>query len=268
MRTVSLFGSALFIAAVVVQAIAAGTIIWYLRMFESSTAVNAASAFGVLALSGILPPLIAFMVGDRSTKVRSKYEHFYNGMLFAFMTIWLGMFIALFVAPRVSGFLAPYITDELGGIWPAVLALAIAIALGIEYGHKRHQKLLHEFLPFKLAFIIPLLSLIAGSAWELIRQIASPKPSVYGAVIVLPLLLMVGLIVISYFLSREQTPGNKMSEACISASIGLFAIMTASQIPYFGFGISTEIVVPSAVGILVWLAFLYYYYYRQTDKLN
>lgn len=268
MRTVSLFGSALFIVAVIVQAVIAGTVIWHLRVFEASAAISAAGAFGVLTLAGILPPLIAFTIGDRSTKVRSRYEHFYNGILFAFMTIWLGMFIALFVAPRVSGFLPPYVTDDLGGIWPAVLALVVAIVIGIEYGYKRHQKLLHEYLPFKLAFVISLLALIAGSIWELARQLASPNPSVYGIVIMVPILLMIGLLVISYFLSTEKGAGNKLTEACVAASVGLFAIMIASQIPYFGFGISTQIIMPSVIGILVWLTFLYFYFYRQTDSLK
>ena len=268
MRTVSLFGSALFIAAITIQAVVAGTVLWYLRVFETSVAINAAGAFGLLALAGILPPLIAFFIGDRSTKVRSKYEHFYNGMLFAFMTIWLGMFITFYIAPSLSGIKIPFLTNEFGGIWPAMFALAIAIAIGIEYGQKRHQKLLHEFLPFKLALTIPLIALIAGSAWELIRQLASPNPSVYGLMIIMPVILMVGLLVISYTLSTERTPGDKLTEACVSASIGLFAIMIASQLRYAGFGIATDILVPSAIGILVWLAFLYFYFYRRTDKLS
>ena len=242
--------------------------IWYMRLFQSSAAINAIGAFSVLALSGIVPPLAAFIIGDRSTRPRSRYEHFYNGTLFAFMAIWLNMFIALFIAPRVTGFIKPYITSDLSGIWPAIVALVITIVIGIEYGRKRHQKLLREFLPFQLAFAISLLTLIAGSAWELIRQLASPNPSVYGAMIVLPLILMVILVVISYYLSSERGILNKLTEACIAASVGLFAAMAASQVPYFGFGVSTEIIVPSAIGILVWLAFLYFYFYRRTDKLS
>jgi len=268
MRTVSVFGSALFIAAIAVQAVVAGTVLWYLRVFETSAAINAAGAFGLLALAGVLPPLVAFFIGDRSTKVRSRYEHFYNGMLFAFMTIWLSMFITFYVAPLLAGVKVPFLADELSGIWPAMVSLVIAIAIGIEYGHKRHQKLLHEFLPFKLALTIPLIALIAGSAWELIRQLASPNPSVYGMIILLPVILMVGLLVISYFLSVERNAGAKLTEACISASVGLFAIMIASQLRYAGFGIATDILVPSAIGIFVWLAFLYFYFYRRTDKLN
>ena len=107
MRTVSLFGTGLFVAAVAVQAVLAGTAIWYMRLFQSSAAINAIGAFSVLALSGIVPPLAAFIIGDRSTRPRSRYEHFYNGTLFAFMAIWLNMFIALFIAPRVTGFIKP-----------------------------------------------------------------------------------------------------------------------------------------------------------------
>lgn len=268
MRTISIFGAALFIAAVVIQAIVVGTVVWYYRTFDSSTVGNASGVFSMVALSGLLAPLAAFVVGDRSTKVRSRYEHFYNGVLFALMTIWLSMFIAIFVTPLLPSLQVSSLTNGFNGVWPAIVALVVAIVIGIEYGRKRHQKPLHEYLPFKIALIIPLLALIAHSGWELIRQLASPNPSVYGMMIVVPFILMVGLLVISYFLSTERSSGDKLMEACISASIGLFAMMIAAQIPYFGFGISTEILIPSAIGILVWLSFLYLYFYRRTDKLN
>lgn len=268
MRTVSLFGAALFISALIIGAFGVGSAIWYLSLLGSSAVVSAAGEFGKLALAGVLPPLAAFIVGDRSTKVRSRYEHFYNGVLFALMTSWLSMFITFFVVPQLPVFKFPFLAAELNAMWPALLALVIAIVIGLEYGHKRHQKLLHEYLPFKLALTIPLIALIAGSAGELIRQLASPNPSVYGMIVMVPLILMVGLLVISYFLSTERNAGDRLTEASICASIGLFATMIASQIPYFGFGISTEVIVPSVIGILVWLAFLYFYFYRRTDSLK
>lgn len=268
MRTVSIFGSALFIAAIIVQVVIAGSVIWYLRIFGSASIVNAAGAFGMLALSGALPPLAAFLIGDRSTKARSRYEHFYNGVLFAFMTTWLGMFITFFIAPLLPQFSLPFLAEELSGLWPAAASLVIAIVVGIEYGRKRHQKQLIEYLPFKLAFTIPLIALIAGSAGELIRQLINPSPTIYGVIVVVPILLMVGLLSISYALSTETKPGDKLTEACVAASVGMFATMVAAQIPYFGFGVSTEIIVPAVVGIMVWLAFLYFYFYRRADRLK
>lgn len=268
MRTISLFGSSLFIAAVAIQAVVVGTVIWHFRILESSVVANASSVFCMLALASLIPPMAAFLIGDRSTKVRSHYEHFYNGVLFAFMTVWLSMFMTFYVVPMLPVVEVPYLTDEFNRLWPAILALAVAIAIGIEYGRKRHQKVLHEYLPFQLAFVIPLFALIAGSAWDLIRQLASPIPSAYGMMIIVPFVLQLGLLAISYYLSTEHSAVGKLTEASIAASIGLFTIMIASQVPYFGFGIATGILVPSAIGIVVWLAFLYFYFYRHTDNLK
>ncbi len=268
MRTVSLFGVGLFIAALVVQSIVVGNIVWYFTMLKSSAGVNGAAVFAMFALAGLLAPLAAFLIGDRSTKIRSRYEHFYNGVLFAFMAVWLSMFLEFYVAPLMPGLKVPYLGDTMQALWPIVAALVVSIVIGIEYGHKRHQKLLHEYVPFQIALTVPLIALIAGSAWGLIRQLASPYPSAYGMVIIVPLLLWLVLLGISYYLSTEKTMPGKITESCVSASIGLFAVMIASQIPYYGFGLATDILVPSAIGTLVWLAFVYVYYYRLTDKLS
>ncbi len=268
MRAVSLFGSALFIIAVAVQSVATGAIIWYFGVSQSYMSANTVGLFCVLALAALLPPLAAFMIGDRSTKVRSHYEHFYNGVLFAFMTIWLSTFISFYVAPALFSFELPYLAGDFYSVLPAVIALGLVIAIGVGYGHKRHQKLLHEYLPFKLAFIIPLLALVAGGAWDLVHQLADPNPSVYGMMVVVPVIIQVAMLGISYLLSSERKVGDRLVEASVCASIGFFAAMIAGQLPYFGFGIATDIIVPSAIGVLVWLAFLYFYFYRRTDKLN
>lgn len=268
MRTVSLFGVGLFVAAIIVQAAVVGNIVWYFTMLKSSASVNGIGLFAMLALAGLLAPLAAFMIGDRSTKVRSRYEHFYNGVLFAFMVVWLSMFFTYYVAPLMPGFKLPLVSSDFNALWPVIIALVISIVIGVEYGYKRHQKLLHEYLPFQLALVLPLLALILGSAWGLLHQLASPYPSAYGMVIVVPLLLWLVLLGISYYLSTERTMSGKVTESCVSASIGLFAVMIASQIPFYGFGLATDILVPSAIGTLVWLAFVYAYYYRLTDKLS
>ena len=264
MRTVSLFGVALFIAAVIIQAAVVGTTIWHLGFATANARVNAAFLLGVVALSGLLPPLVAFTIGERSTQTRSRYEHFYNGVLFAMLAIWVVMFISLLVSPLVAAN-AP---AQFNTLWPAMVAIVVVLCLGLAYGKKRHQKLLHEYQPFQLALVLSLFVLVAMSMVELMGRLISPYPTAYGLAIVVPVLMQLTMVAVPYHLSKEKTMLGKLTEAAIAASVGLFAAMVGGQIPLNNRIAAMDILVPALIGMLVWVAFVYYYFYRVRDRLG
>lgn len=265
MKVVSLFGVALFVAAVAVQAVLAGTTYWHLRTFDIDGGVNAAGSFLLVMVAALIPPLAAYLVGDKATKVRSEYEHHYNGILFAFLTVWLGLAVTVVAGSTLGEVRIPYLDAELNRLWPAAIALMIAIAIGISYGAHRHQKPLHDYLLFKLVFIGALATFIAAGFISTLVDILSPYPSIYGWALLVPIAIVVLMMVVPLTLSKEKTFTGKLMEAMLAVSAGIFAIMVASQIPFSGLGIATSIVVPALVGIVTWLAFLYYYFYRKTD---
>lgn len=265
MKVVSLFGIGLFVLAVIVQATLAGSVFWHLSLLESGRYVNVAGSFLLIVLAAILPPVAAYFIGDKSTKNRSQYEHHYNGVLFALLSVWITLAVTVYIVPAIPMVTIPYVTDEFNKLWPAVVAVIVAIAIGITYGHKRHQVLLHEYLPFQVALITPLAALVASSAIGTVAELANPLPSAYGMLMLVPLFVMGLMLVVPLILSAEKSLMGKLTEAVLAASVGLFAVMIASQIPFFGLGIGTDIIIPALAGLVTWLAYLYYYYYRKTD---
>lgn len=264
MRTVSLFGAALFVAAVVVQTFAVGSLLWRTSLTESESAASPLLLVSMVLASALLTPLIAFTIGDKATKARSRYEHFYNGVLFALLAIWLGILVGQFIVPLfVSGL--SYVASM---AWSAVIVIAMVLGLGVAYGKKRHQKLLHEYEPYQIALVLTLFALVATSLLQLVTSLLNPYPTEYGFAIVIPALMQVVMIVVPYRLSREKTVLGRLTESAIAASIGFTAVMIVGQIPMYGLGAATNIIVPSAVGVIVWLAYLYQYYYRVRDRLG
>lgn len=260
MRTVSVFGTAIFVAFVAVQSFTVGSAILQYGELQIGGVV-AGNIIGALVAFAIPP--VAYFIGDNSTKSRSRYEHYYNGVLFALMSLGLGLLISLFLyafIPGASDFLN---TTVLSQFIPSVIALCIALIVGRAYHKKRHQHELDAYRPFQVAFITPMLLMSVAGVVALIGDAFGSARGVWHDVAAIQLLLMVVMLVVPLFLTHRTTLPGRLMDTYIAFGIGTLSILVFSQVSLQGFGDLIDPLIPFMLGSLVWLAFVYYYFYRK-----
>jgi hypothetical protein len=260
MRTVSMFGTALFVAFVIVNAFMVGSTALVLGELKMSHII---AGNIVVALAAFAIPLVAYFIGDSSTNSRSKYEHYYNGVLFAFMSFGLSLLVSLFMYAFIPGAVELLNLNQFAQFIPSLIALAIALLIGRLYHKQRHQKQLDAHLPFQVAYITPMLLLAVAGAFSLFSDAFGSTRGAWHDVAAIQLLLMMVMIFVPLFLSHRTTLLGKLTDTFIAFGIGNLAVIVFSQISMKGFGDLIDPLIPFIMGTLVWLAFVYYYYYRK-----
>lgn len=260
MRTVGLFGTGLFVAFVIINTFMVG---------------SAALTFGVLkmghliagniiaALAAFAIPLIAYVIGDSSTNSRSKYDHYYNGVLFAFMSFGLSALISIFMYAFLPGAVELLNNGPVSQFIPSLIALAIALVIGRMYHKQRRQQELDTYKPFQIAYVTPVLLMTLAGMVALFGDSFGATRGAWHDVAAIQLLLVGVMVLVPMFLSHRTTILGKLTETTIGLSIGSLAVMVFSQISLKGFGNLIDPLIPFMMGALVWLAFVYYYFYRK-----
>lgn len=91
---------------------------------------------GISSLASLIPPLIAYFVGERGTKTRSPREHHNNGVLIALLATTLGVTLSsLPYSFSIPVYTALGIYSQLPGP-----LLALAIVAGLVYWYMHTQR--------------------------------------------------------------------------------------------------------------------------------
>ncbi|MDQ5982326.1 MAG: hypothetical protein QG549_323 [Patescibacteria group bacterium] len=113
---------------------------------------NIAIILGSLVAGALLPTLLAYILGDKSTRTKSKLDHHFNGVLFAITAYWLSnLFVIVnsdFVRDIQNNFPLPIAT--IINAWPifaVVLILAVTAIILSKNNNKRITLL--ELRPYR-----------------------------------------------------------------------------------------------------------------------
>lgn len=157
------FGYTLFIAAI--AAVIASTIIpWSTLLFSPGVRhLNVLSTLFAFVAAAIVPFLVAYIIGDKTTRSKNKLTHHYNGVLFGVMAYWLSLFFSSVgsytIAPIRKAF-PEFWVSSLVNSWP-ILATIIVIAIVAVAYHARKQKAGESVLQYRPYQLLLLLSFIA-----------------------------------------------------------------------------------------------------------
>lgn len=144
MELTAWFGLAIFAVGLVAQLIAMNISIAVVSR-EWGMTPQMYVGLGISLLTGVLPPLVAYLVGEKLVKPRSKYEHYYNGVLFAFLSVWVSAIVGALMfsfVPMPTGLIIPI---EYLQYLPQLTALGVVLLLAYLYGKKYKKVALHDF---------------------------------------------------------------------------------------------------------------------------
>lgn len=216
-----------------------------------------ATGWVVTLLAGIVPPLVAYVAGEKLAKPRTKYEHYYNGVLFAFLAIWLSAAIsAVFFSfvPMPATLMIPF---EYLQYVPQVLALLIVVLLAYLYGKKYKKVPLHDFKPYRLLLVGCMLVLFLVGTLQLLVTAYSQAAElvVIGA---LGILISIGMVVVPYAFSYETHSMSRLTHACIAGSIGIWSLAAMASLPFYAFKLEAlQVMVPAVVSLAAWFVYIY-----------
>lgn len=110
-----------------------------------------------LVVSALLPAIMAYAMGDASTRTKSKQLHHYNGVVFAILAYWVYV---------VFGQISPDLTSFVGNIFPVPIDTAVRFMIPVAvtliavgalafYYHRGGNKRLGitEYRPFQLSIL-------------------------------------------------------------------------------------------------------------------
>lgn len=238
-KTTITFGYGLFIAFVL--SVTLSTVIPFSVIAFDSRArhINVIAIMLSLTLSAVLPLILAYIIGDKSTRTKNETSHHFNGVLLGFAAYWLSVFIGLInsdlivdIRHAVSGPLASVVV-----CWPVVLTFLIVLWVALNYTLRRRGTLL-EHGPYQALLIA---GMIAVSAYSLS-----------------PIYIIVPVVVVgvAYILLSQITPRmTRLTVAVLAYTIGMIAVTLTWQIvtgSLFMTMLSSYI-----VGLLVWAAYLW-----------
>ena len=207
-------------------------------------------------LGAILPPLVAYLVGERGGKTNTKYEHRYNGVLFAILASWLSIASSLY----------PWTYDAMAYM-PAVSAgIALVTALIIAFVYGRHKKpiSLERYLPYQLALTMTIaLIVVSGLVSTLQALDVAKNPSLY-ALIGAEVLICCIVLWAGYRASRESGRWPRLIDSIIALSISVWTINLSMMLLMYLHVATLINIAPVLLGILCWGVYLYLIHLRIT----
>ncbi len=246
-KTTILFGYTLFVLLVLGTMFSTVVPFGVLAFQPHVRHINVLVTLLTLTISALLPLILAYIVGDKTTRTKNAKAHHLNGILLGFLAYWLSVFIGL-VGSDVTVDIRQAVSEPLASVlicWPVVLTLLITIWVALNHTLRRTGTLL-EYGPYQALLIV---SAIVASAYALMPFY-----------VFMPLLF----IAISYVLLSTITSWRtRLTAAALAYTVGpvvtlsVFMLMTSFQftpihIPDFVTGM-----VSGVVGLVAWVAYLW-----------
>ena len=263
MRVTVYFGYGLFLLTFIGLIL---TMVPWMRFYE----IDRVNPFNITMLlvsfifTALAPPLVGYLAGDGATRSKSKLVHYYNGVLFGVLGVWLWLVATMLTTYAQQWFpISNSFENTLLNLTPAIIAALITIALGVYYARStRHQVPLIDYRPFRIAIIISALILIASVA---ISAIVSA-----GGSSTLPLTLLINLVTPALFMlvagfagywiigRAGGTAGERIVRSVIAVGLAVVGLTIFGQLASFLAPSLNHDLIFYAVGFvgLVWLMYL------------
>jgi MFS family permease len=259
-HTTVVFGYSLF-ALTILNVVISTVIPWVSIITKPHVLVFNASVFSIALVAGaILPVLLSYILGDRSTHVKNKASHHFNGVLFGVAAYWLSVLFTMFgpysapiVRENVSGVLGSTIVNG----WPIIATTIIMAFVAVSYarGQKKKSSVL-EHRPYQIV-------LLGGVVANFLYM---PISELFGSLENLPLIsIYAGAIIIffavSYVALSKSQPSRLMCTllAVVAITMGFVAFTVAAQLLFGLFSADnflTPMLISGVFGLIVWIGYL------------
>lgn len=204
--------------------------------------------------AAIVPFIVSYIIGDKTTRTRNRVTHHYNGILFGVVAYWLSIFFSSI------GALAP-IMRTIPGIWmvaavnawPILATIFVITIIAINY-HARPQKTGQSVLRYKPYQILLISSVIATLI--LTQQYSAEGYQAIG--VLLNIVVPTVFIAISYLMFKKAYTSRpaRLSSAIVAFSFGFTAMSFSAQIgSVAGYTVLTTLMA-TIIGLATWIIYL------------
>lgn len=244
------FGYGLFVAAV--TSLTISTIIpWTgLLLQPGIRKLNVVITLLVFVISALLPPVMAYILGDKSTRYSGATRHHFNGVLFSLASFWLSILFGMISSETIQPLRKAFgdIPAMILNAWPLVAIILIMGLVAVYYAHHQHRQ--DTVLDSKPYQIMLFGSMIATLLYMLASQLFTI--ATYSVASLLYIILPIAFVAMSYVALRRGQP-LRLPYAVIATSIGLCATALAGQfIALWSF----DMLASCTIGLWVWASYL------------
>ncbi len=251
-----IFGYVLFTTAI--AAVIVSTIIpWSNLLFSPGIKhLNVLSTLFALVAAAIVPFLVAYIIGDKTTRSKNRLAHHYNGVLLGVMAYWLSLFfnaISSYTVMPIREAVTEYWISTVINAWPIIATIAIIAIIAIGY-HARTQKAEESILQYRPYQLVLLASLTAPLVLTLPQIVDG-----YLLASFLNIGIPIMFVAISYaILKRLQLLRRvRLTHAIIAVTFGIVAMQFAAQLMRDAYYNTVTTFVMVAIGVTVWVLYLW-----------
>ena len=187
-----------------------------------------------LVAGAVLPALIAYFIGDKTTRGKNRLMHHYNGMLFGVLAFWLAYMLNYINSGMISILRMSAMSDVMVSVvsmWPILVVVIILIILAITYTRSHKNGSVLTYTPYQA------LLLTAVVLTNTVPPLLYPTTSKYDYLrYLISIIVPAVFIVISYVVLRKrkyETWIGRLMLATIAVSMGWITIgVVAQAMPY------------------------------------
>jgi len=204
--------------------------------------LNVAVIMTSLIAGSILPPVVSYVMGDKTTRSKASIDHHFNGVLFGIASYWLSLFFSFIGADTISGIRASF-SEPLATIiagWPIIATLAILVLVAIGFTKTTKKvALVIDYRPFRITLFLGFVAAFVYILWN--QQYVANSPWTTSALYVFAPVLLVST---AYLLLSNIgfSTASHLTRALAAVSFGFIASSIAGRlIPGITMGISIGI---------------------------
>lgn len=184
-----------------------------------------------LVAGGLLPVLIAYLIGDKETWSKNHSVHHYNGVAFGILAYWLSLIVSVVSPASVASVrttISSFALSELINAWPILATTLVVAAIAIPY-HRHHLRtdVVTSYGPYRWALWLSVGVMVIGV--PIVQFIHATDFDPYSllsfAVVLVPLIVCY----ISFHRLRVSM-GEKVTLAIIGASLALITLYASIQL--------------------------------------
>jgi len=251
-----IFGYSLFVAALVTVMVSTVIPLSKILFNPASMHLNVITMLLSFVAAAIVPFIVAYVIGDKTTRTKNRVTHHYNGILFGVVAYWLSMFFSFIGSSTVEPIrqaIPEFWLSTVVNSWPILANILIITIIAMSY-HSRTQKAgesVLQYRPYQLLLLSSVVATIAPSQLYLADG--------YQFVSLLYVAIPALIIGISYVVLRKTHPSklSRLSSAVVALSFGIITMGFAGQLTMSTNGILTILAITGGVGLAAWVLYLW-----------
>jgi len=250
-----IFGYSLFVAALVTVMVSTVIPLSKILFNPASMHLNVIAMLLSFVAAAIVPFIVAYVIGDKTTRTKNRVTHHYNGILFGVLAYWLSMlfsFIGSSTVGPIRQAIPEFWLSTVVNSWPILANILVITIIAVSY-HNRTQKAGESVLQYRPYQILLLAAVIATLAPSQL-YLADGFQLVGLLYVVIPALI----ISISYLVLRKAHPFKlaRLSSAVVAFSFGIITMGFAGQLTMSTNDILTILAITGGIGLATWVLYL------------